>query len=74
MFSILSTSSSSSFLGEHFILEGDVPRELKRDELLKAMLAQPPGSLIYVKSMGRKLGMLSCLRFAATERAGTGRG
>ncbi len=52
----------------HFILAGDVPRELKREELLKAILAQPPGSLIYVKAMGRKLGMLSCLRFMATEK------
>ena len=52
----------------HFILEGDIPRELRKEELLKAMLAQPPGSLIYVKSMGRRLGMLSCLRFAATGR------
>jgi hypothetical protein len=53
---------------KHFILEGDVPRELKREELLKAVLAQPPGSLIYVKSMGRRLGMLSCLRYVATEK------
>jgi len=53
---------------KHFILEGDVPRELKKEELLKAMLTQPPGSLIYVKNMGRKLGMLPCLRFSATER------
>ncbi len=31
-------------------------------------MTQPPGSLIYVKAMGRKLGMLSCLRFVATEK------
>jgi len=53
---------------KHFILVGDAPRELKKEELLKAVLTQPPGSLIYVKNMGRRLGMLSCLRFSATEK------
>jgi hypothetical protein len=53
---------------KHFILDSDAPRELKREELLKTVLTQPPGSLIYVKSAGRKLGMLSCLRFSATEK------
>jgi hypothetical protein len=53
---------------KHFILVGDAPRELKKEELLETVLTQPPGSLIYVKSMGRKLGMLSCLRYSATER------
>jgi adenylate kinase family enzyme len=53
---------------KHFILVDGTPRELRRDELLKTMLTQPPGSLIYVKSAGRKLGMLSCLRFMATEK------
>jgi hypothetical protein len=57
-----------SWRNKHFILEGGAPRELKREELLKTMLTQPPGSLIYVKSMGRRLGMLSCLRFTATEK------
>jgi hypothetical protein len=57
-----------SWRNKHFILVGDAPRELRREELLKTILTQPPGSLIYVKSAGRKLGMLSCLRFAATER------
>ena len=57
-----------SWRNKHFILEGDVPRELRREELLKTMLAQPPGSLIYVKNVGRKLGMLSCLRYVATAK------
>jgi len=57
-----------SWRNRHFILVGDVPRELRREELLKAMLTQPPGSLIYVKDVGRKLGMLSCLRYSATEK------
>jgi hypothetical protein len=57
-----------SWRNKHFILVGDAPRELKRGELLKAVLTQPPGSLIYVKNMGRRLGMLSCLRFSATEK------
>jgi hypothetical protein len=53
---------------KHFILVGDTPRELRREELLRTILTQPPGSLIYVKNMGRKLGMLPCLRFTATEK------
>ncbi|MFZ8810850.1 MAG: hypothetical protein ACO2PN_22425 [Pyrobaculum sp.] len=57
-----------SWRNKHFILVGGVPRELQRDELLKTMLTQPPGSLIYVKNMGRRLGMLSCLRYSATEK------
>jgi hypothetical protein len=57
-----------SWRNKHFILVGDAPRELRREELLGTILTQPPGSLIYVKSAGRKLGMLPCLRFAATER------
>ncbi|MFZ8842169.1 MAG: hypothetical protein ACO2PM_25215 [Pyrobaculum sp.] len=57
-----------SWRNKHFILVSDTPRELRREELLKSILTQPPGSLIYVKSMGRKLGMLSCLRFSATEK------
>jgi hypothetical protein len=57
-----------SWRNKHFILVGDASRELKREELLKAMLTQPPNSLIYVKNMGRRLGMLSCLRFSATEK------
>jgi len=62
------TSLIKNWRNKHFILVGDVPRELKREELLKAVLTHPPGSLIYVKSAGRKLGMLSCLRFSATEK------
>jgi hypothetical protein len=56
-----------SWRSKHFILV-DAPRELRREELIKAMLMQPPGSLIYIKNMGRKLGMLSCLRYSATEK------
>jgi hypothetical protein len=56
-----------SWRNKHFILV-DAPRELRREELIKAMLMQPPGSLIYIKNMGRKLGMLSCLRYSATEK------
>jgi hypothetical protein len=57
-----------SWRNKHFILVGDAARELKRGELLRAVLTQPPGSLIYVKNVGRRLGMLSCLRFSATEK------
>jgi hypothetical protein len=57
-----------SWRNRHFILVGDAPRELSKAELLGSMLTQPPGSLIYVKNMGRKLGMLSCLRYTATVK------
>jgi len=57
-----------SWRNKHFILVGDSPQELKREELLKTMLTQPPNSLIYVKNMGRRLGMLSCLRYVATGK------
>jgi hypothetical protein len=62
------TDLIKNWRNKHFILMGGTPRELKREELLKTILTQPPGSLIYVKSAGRKLGMLSCLRFTATEK------
>jgi len=51
----------------HWILVGDEVRILSKDELLNVLKDPPVGSLIYVKSSGRKYGFLRALRFASTR-------
>jgi hypothetical protein len=51
----------------HWVLTGDEVRTLSKEELMKVLEDPPIGSLIYVKSAGRKYGFLRALRFASTS-------
>ena len=51
----------------HWILVGDDVKLLTKEELLKVLEDPPIGSLIYVKSAGRKYSFLRALRFASTN-------
>lgn len=55
-----------NFRKSSWILEGDSIKELKREELLRALRESPPGSLIYIKSRGQKLSFIQCLRYRST--------
>jgi hypothetical protein len=50
----------------HWILIGDDVKLLGKEELLKVLENPPPGSLIYVKSSGRRYGFLRALRFTSS--------
>lgn len=50
----------------HWVLIGDDVKLLDKGELLKVLEDPPPGSLIYVKSKGRRYGFLHALRFTSS--------
>jgi hypothetical protein len=53
----------------NWVLVGDEVRVLgSKEELLKLLQDVPVGSLIYVRSSGRKHGFIRCLRFRSSER------
>jgi hypothetical protein len=51
----------------HWMLVGDDVRLLSKEELLSVFENPLPGSLIYVKSAGRKYGFLRALRFVSAN-------
>jgi len=53
----------------NWVLVGDEVRVLSsKEELLKLLQDVPVGSLVYVRSSGRKHGFIRCLRFRSSER------
>jgi len=56
-----------SYRRSHWVLVGDTVRKLSRSELLDTLRDPPVGSLIYIKSSGRRLGFIKCLRFTSTR-------
>jgi hypothetical protein len=56
-----------SYRRSHWILVNDTVRKLSKSELLNILRDPPIGSLIYVKSSGRRLGFIKCLRFTSTR-------
>jgi hypothetical protein len=55
------------FRSSHWVMAGDEVKILSKDELLQVLRSPPPGSLIYVKSGGRRHGFLRGLRFASSN-------
>ncbi|MCI4407510.1 MAG: hypothetical protein JHC26_00325 [Thermofilum sp.] len=59
--------SSDKYRKNSWLLVGDEARLLGKSEVLDVLRNPPPGSVVYVKSTGRKYGFLEALRFASTE-------
>jgi hypothetical protein len=56
-----------SYRRSSWVLVGGEARRLSKSELLSVLLDPPEGSVIYVKSSGRKYGFLKCLKHASTK-------
>jgi len=50
-----------------WVLVGGEFRVLERSELLGVLMNPPEGSVVYVKSYGKRYGFLKCMKFASTK-------
>jgi len=51
----------------HWLLVGNEIKQLSKEELLSVLANPPDGSLVYVKSSGRKYGFLKGLKYSSTK-------
>jgi hypothetical protein len=56
-----------SYRRSSWVLVGDEARKLSKSELLSVLLDPPEGSVVYVKSSGRRYGFLKCLKHTSTK-------
>jgi len=56
-----------SYRRSHWVLTNSIVKKLSKSELLSVLRDPPVNSLIYVKSSGRRLGFIKCLRFTSTR-------
>lgn len=59
--------SDQKYRRSNWIVVGDEVKILDKNELMKIIKEPPVNSLIYVKSRGRRLTFIKCLRFRSTR-------
>ncbi|MEM2272392.1 MAG: hypothetical protein QXP56_06985 [Archaeoglobaceae archaeon] len=58
--------SDPKYRRSNWIVQGNEIRLLEKEDLLKVLLDVPPGSLVYVRSIGKRLAFLKALKVRST--------